>query len=212
MTGFLKIYTVLWVILCIIALATFIKERRSFPLFFGNYWRFIFTPWKIVTFLIAVAGLIFVASRVSAPDLDRFNAVSMAALTFLTAPLVVGVIYRAFNVQWSLGQFFGACCIWLFCSSWVFDAYILVKDGQYPIMWPIYMLGTLGLYVLGGLFWNLDWKPGRGTTFAFMEGDWPMPQSQPVFLKIVGMALLFMVAVSALFLLFFWGELTAALR
>jgi hypothetical protein len=212
MTSLLKIYTVLWVILCLIALATFIKDRRTFPLFYGTYWRFIFTPWKIVTFLLAVAGLIIVASSVSAPDLDRFDAVSMAVLTFLTAPWAVGVIYRTFKVQWSLGQFFGAVCIWLFCGSWAFDTYILFKDGQYPLMWPTYMLGTLGLYVLGGLFWNLEWKPGRGTIFAFMEGDWPTPSATSAFHRMFGVALLFMVAVSALFILFFWSELIAVLR
>jgi hypothetical protein len=211
MSMFLKVYTVVWACACLVAVILYLKDRGSFPLSHQTYWRSVFTPWKVVTFLIAVAGLIILASTVRDPELDYFDAVFMAVLTYLTAPWVVGVFYRFAKGTAPAAQAFVALCLWLFCASWFFDSYILLKDGHYPLLWPTYMLGTLGLYVLGGLFWNLDWRLQRGTIFAFMEAQWPVPPQQPVFSKIFGVALIFMVTVSGCFIWFFREALLSIL-
>ncbi len=212
MSTFFTFYTVLWIIACLIALALYIRDAKSIALSGASYWRFLFRPWKVITFLLALLGLIVVVSVATAPDLDVFDAVLMGVLTFLTAPWAIGALYKSAKGEVSLIQGYVALCVWLFCAAWVFDAYILIKNGTYPYFWPIYMLGTLGLYVLGGLFWNLDWEQGRGTIFAFMTASWPEPRAGTVFPKIFSFALLFMAAVSFLFIVFFWQFLLSMVR
>jgi hypothetical protein len=29
------------------------------------------------------------------------------------------------------------------------------------------------IYLCAGLFWNLEWQPGRGVIFSFMRDEWP---------------------------------------
>jgi hypothetical protein len=48
------------------------------------------------------------------------------------------------------------------------------------------------LYIAAGLLWNLDWRPGRGVTFSFLEPDWPSTPPHPSFMRILGYAMPFM--------------------
>jgi len=59
----------------------------------------------------------------------------------------------------------------MFSASWFYDTYILIRDGEYTPLWLPNIFASSSLYALAGLLWNLDWKPNRGTIFAFMEAD-----------------------------------------
>ena len=55
------------------------------------------------------------------------------------------------------------------------------------------------------MFWNLDWKEGRGVHFSFTERTWPEPNRAPVFNKIFWMALPLMIFVAEMILPFLFN-------
>ena len=69
------------------------------------------------------------------------------------------------------------------------------------------LLASSLLYVSGGLFWSLDWRPDREVLFAFVEADWPQTPSGPVFNRILWPASMFMVLVALMLLPFLWTQL-----
>jgi hypothetical protein len=69
-------------------------------------------------------------------------------------------------------------------------------------LWWQNIFASSALYAFAGLMWNLHWKDGRGILFAFMEDDWPNPDTVPPFSKIMRFALLFMVLVALMMLPF----------
>jgi hypothetical protein len=52
------------------------------------------------------------------------------------------------------------------------------------------------LYGSARLFWNLDWRPGRGVTFSFLEPEWPPAAPRGHFGKVAGYAVGFMALVT----------------
>ncbi len=96
-----------------------------------------------------------------------------------------------------------ALCVWLFSASWVYDTWLLIRDGRFPVtMWWPNLMASSSLYVMAGLFWNLDWRPARGTVFSFMEPDWPTSHGGPVFIRILWIGGVFMAVVGIMVLLF----------
>lgn len=185
-----------WALACILAVFLFIKDRKSYAIFHSNYWSFLFTPWKVVSFLIAATGMIVIAPYTGDPTWDYFDAFFMSFLTFFTAPWVIGVIYKVIKKEFPLKQLYVAFCLWMFSASWSYDLYILIRDGSYPITWAINISASSILYLLAGLLWNLDWKENRGTIFSFMEDNWPSPALSPVFRNIVWLTLPIMLFVA----------------
>lgn len=95
------------------------------------------------------------------------------------------------------------------CASWSYDLYLPLRDGEYPGTWAANLLASSVLYWAAALMWNLEWRPERGVSFAFMHDGWPAPPEGLQFRRIVWAALPFMaIAAAAIlsFVLFTPGE------
>lgn len=136
------------------------------------------------------------------PTWDYFDAFFMAALTYLTAPWSIGALYKVIRRELQITQAMVAICIWMFTASWSYDLYILFRDGAYPITWFSNVFASSVLYILAGMFWNLEWIKGKGIIFSFMEKEWPVASSDSVFIKILGLAVPIMLLGGFLFVYF----------
>lgn len=77
-----------------------------------------------------------------------------------------------------------------------------ICSGRYPETWLPNLFASSFLYLLAGLFWNLDWKDGRGVYFAFTGQQWPQLLATRASAKILWYALPFMIIVAFLILQF----------
>ena len=204
MAPFFKAYIICWVAACCVALYLFIKERENIGLSRAEYWRFIFKPWRLITFAIACLGMIIIAPHTGDPTWDYFDAFFMSTLTYLTSPWSIGAIYNAGKGKLKLSHAYVAICVWMFSASWSYDIYLVLRDGGYPITWFSNIFASSVLYISAGLFWSLDFIQCKRVTFAFLEDGWPYSSSEGTFSKIVWFALPFMVLVSFLIIYFFW--------
>ena len=159
-------------------------------------------PWKVITFVIAATGMTVIAPYTGDPTWDTVDALFMSVLTYLTAPWAVGILYRALRRKAGWGETYIAACLWLFSASWSYDLYLVWRDGIYPPTWQANLYLSSILYLLAGMFWNLDWTAGRGLHFAFMQDGWPAPNPNPVFAKLLWLGLPIMLFVAILILAF----------
>lgn len=203
MEPFFKVYILCWATVCFVALFLFIKERGRISLARTEYWRFMFKPWRLMTFAVACSSMIVIAPHTGDPTWDYYDAFFMSALTYWTSPWAIGAIYNAGKGKLKLSHAFIAVCIWMFSASWSYDLYLLLRDGDYPITWLSNIFASSVLYISGGLFWSLDWIQGRGVTFAFLQDDWPFSTGEGAFSKVVWVALPFMALVTFLIVYFF---------
>lgn len=146
--------------------------------------------------------MVVVAPYTGDPTWDYFDAAFMAVFTFLSAPWAVGAIYRVARRWLPLKHGYVAVCVWMFSASWSYDLYILLRDGAYPITWYPNIFASSILCLSAGLLWNLDWRPGVGVTFAFMEQEWLRTPERRVFQRVLGYALPFMIIAAAAILYF----------
>ena len=195
---FIIVYLYFWLILCIIALALIVLKPGSFLILNKRYWGFLFKPWKLLTFILAVLAMTLVAPYSGDPTWDYVDASFMSILTYFTAPWVVGVLYQSRKGRFPRKQLFVALCLWMFSASWSYDLYMLIKNGIYPQTWLANIVLSSMLYFCGGLFWNLDWKPERGVFYSFKDGDWPNPERSAPFGKIFHAALPYIFIVTVL--------------
>lgn len=199
------VYIALWATACLVAAALYCHSTKSYALSHTAYWRFLFKPWKLITFLVAATGLTVIAPYSGDPTWDYFNAMFMSALAFLTAPWVTGAIYKTLKRDLPMVQGFLAFCIWMFSASWSHDLYLLIRDGYYPVTWLANLGASSLLYLAAGLFWNLEWSAARGVDFAFTVKEWPTTSAGPTFQRILRPALVFMILVSCMILAFLWA-------
>jgi hypothetical protein len=113
-----------------------------------------------------------------------------------TAPWAVGALYLALRRRVPVRQAFVAACAWMFSTSWSYDGYMVLLYKVYPQTWWSNILLSGVMYLSTGLMWNLQWKPGRGVTFGFLEDGWPQPSPQGSFAKVAWFAMPFIVLVS----------------
>ena len=198
------LYIALWAGACLAAAAVYLKQPRAYAISHAAYWRFLLQPWKVVTFAVAATGITVIAPHTGDPTWDYVDALFMSVFAFTTAPWAVGTLYRAAKKAAPARQAFVAICVGLFSASWSYDLYLLLRDGWYPVTWWANLFASSVLYTCGGLFWSLDWRPGKGLTFAFTEQEWPAPSSMATFQRVLWPALLFMVLVSLMILPFLW--------
>lgn len=196
MPVFFKFYMGLWLVACLSAIFLMINNRDHLEIFDGEYWRSLFQKWKLISFGVALVCITLVAPYTGDPTWDYVDAIFMSVLTFLTAPWAVGVLYRFIRYQKSWIKLYIAICAWMFSASWSYDAYLLLRDGIYPMTWYSNIFASSILYVCAGLFWSLEWKEVRGVHFAFMETKWPQVPTSSSFNKVAWYGLPFMLLVS----------------
>ena len=193
-----KLYIASYSLASLFAMVLIVRERRSLVLLQVNYWQFLFSRWKLVTFAIAAISMTIMAPYTGDPTWDYFDAAFMSILTYLTAPWAVGTLFLALRRQAKLTHVYIAICVWMFSASWTYDLYILLKHGYYPATWaPNIVLSSI-LYFAAGMMWNLQKKVGRGVIFGFMEPGWPDPSYELGFRQVIWLALPFMLLVTAM--------------
>lgn len=202
MSIFFHVYMVAWGLACLLSILLYLKERETYSITKSSYWRFICKPWKLITFFCAATGMTVIAPYTGDPTWDYFDALFMAVLTFLSAPWAVGALYKTVRRQLPWRQGYVAVCLWMFSASWSYDLYLVCRDGYYPVTWDANILLSSILYLSAGLLWNLEWRPERGVTFGFLEGDWPNPATDGGFPKILWFALPFIILVAILIVSF----------
>jgi len=170
---FFLAYIACWATACFIALALFLRSPSRFRIGQRAYWHFLVEPWKLATFLVSGATVTFIAPYTGDPTWDRIDGFFMSVFCYATAPWVVAVIYEAARGQASKVELYVALIAWLFSASWSYDIYLVWRDGDYPITWAPNIVASSVIYLCAGLFWNLEWKAGRGVIFSFMREGWP---------------------------------------
>jgi len=173
MTTFFKYYIAAWSVACVLALLLFLRRPSSYIICTRWYWRFLAARWKLLSFAAGMGLIVGVAPYTGDPTWDYADATFMSVLCFVTAPWVVGVLYMRTQGRVSWVETYVAVCAWLFSASWLYDLYLLLRDGFYPHTWHANLLASSVIYLSAGLFWNLDWQPGRGVVFGFLEPNWP---------------------------------------
>ena len=168
------------------------KLRYELDLFQKTYWNGLFQSWKLITFLIATAGLTLIAPYSGDWSWDYVDAIFMSVFTFCSAPWVIGTLFLAFQRKRNFATAYIAICLWMFSASWSYDLYILIRDGSYPMTWFANIFASSSLYLAAGFFWNLEYIKDRGVVFGFMEPNWPRISSERSFKKVALYAFLFM--------------------
>lgn len=195
MNHFYSIYMAWWLVACAIALCLFLIDVKSCILFRKQYWLFLFSKWKLNTFFVATALIVIIAPFSGDRTWDYLDAFFMSVLTYLSAPWVVGILYKFKLHKASIRQAYVALCVWLFSASWSYDIYLLWRDKYYPETWLGNMILSSFLYWCGGLFWSLDWKVERGTFLSFTSDNWPELPVANVFGKIMKQGLIYILFV-----------------
>ena len=198
MTPLLSAYLTAYSLACIVAVVLLFLERRRLILFQRRYWLCLRSAWKLGTFAVAAIAMTCLAPYTNDPTWDYVDASLMAILTFVTAPWTVGTLYRAWRKRVSPKHVYIAVCVWMFSVSWIYDLYILVRDGHYPSTWFSNLLLSSMLYLAAGLLWNLQRVPARGVVFGFMTPDWPDPRHERGFGSVGWFALPLMILVALL--------------
>jgi hypothetical protein len=189
---FFKIYLASWSLACIIAIFLMFKLRYELDLFQKTYWNGLFQSWKLITFLIATAGLTLIAPYSGDWSWDSVDAIFMSVFTYTSAPWVLGTLFLAIKRKRNFATAYIAICLWMFSASWSYDLYILIRDGSYPMTWFANIFASSSLYLAAGFFWNLEYIKNRGVVFGFMEPNWPRISSERSFKKVALYAFLFM--------------------
>lgn len=202
---FFVAYLAGWVAACLVAIALVARRPAAFEIAGAAYRRYLLQPWKLATFVVAATGITVIAPYTGDPTWDYVDALMMSVLTFATAPWAVGTLYRALRRRSGPVQAYVAACALLVSASWCYDGYLVLRDGRYPDTWLANMAASSILYLLAGMLWNLEWRPGRGATFGFLEQSWPDPAHAGGFAKFAWFALPIMLLAGGLILPFLWG-------
>lgn len=173
MDTFFKVYIAFWAAACLAALALFLRRRSAFAIAQRRYWQFLGEPWKVASFLAGTALITLVAPYTGDPTWDYVDGFFMSVLCYTNAPWVVATLYFAARRQARADEVYVAVCAWLFSASWSYDIYLVWRDGDYPATWFPNLFASSVIYLCAGLFWNLEYAPGRGVIFSFMRSDWP---------------------------------------
>jgi hypothetical protein len=197
-----------WIGLCLIAAFLIVKHPGFFPFSSKKYWGFVFQPWKVTTFFMAVIPMTLLAPYSGDPTWDYYDAIFMSVLTYITAPWSIGILFRFVRGQAKFLQFYVAMCLWFFSASWSYDGYIYLRDGIYPGTWWSNIVLSSALYIPAGLMWNLAWSQTSKAHFAFStEGWYESSYHNRGFLKLILWMLPFVLLAVGLILPFAWDLL-----
>jgi hypothetical protein len=176
-------YIVIWASFCLVAVFVLVWDRKRLIPEWREYWRFLSVPWKLCLFVPAFLFVTFAGRYTNDETWDWVTGSGMAVLTFLTAPWAIGLIYQVLVGRRPFRYLVVALALLLFSSSWFYDAYLLLRDGEYSRRWLGNLMLSHFIYVAAGLLWNLeakdsgDFREGPGFRLSFVRADWP---SRPV--------------------------------
>jgi len=199
---FFKYYIAAWSVACLLALVLLLRDPAAFAVCRRGYRHFLGEPWKLATFVAGAALITLVAPYTGDPTWDRVDGFFMSVFCFTTAPWVVATLYRIPRRQAAPKEAFVAACAWLFSASWSYDIYLVWRDGNYPNTWLPNLFASSVIYLAAGLFWNLEWQPGRGVIFSFMREGWPSRPATSSFFRLLGYATIFALPAVAAVLVF----------
>ena len=192
----MHLYLAAWGFLCLCAIVNAIAKRQEISFFKRRYFSFIFTSWKLMTFLIAAISITTVAPFTHDPTWDYFDASLMSILTYLTAPYSVGTLARSLKRKGNASEIALSLAFWFLSASGSYDLYLFARDGEYPSTWSANIAPSSVLYILAGLLWNIDWTLEKKTHFSFTDQSWPQPNLGGSFKNIAWLALPIMLAVA----------------
>jgi hypothetical protein len=205
-----RIYVAGWLLFSLVNLVVLVRRQRELELFSRAYLRFMTSSWKLVTFFVAWASFVLIAPYSGDPTWDYVDATFMSVLTFATAPWALGVLVRVVRRQTRAWQIGPALTVWLLSASWLYDAYIWLRDGFYPPTWFSNLVASSVLYACAGLLWSLTLRAERGVTFAFLEPRWFEPEGASGSSRLlvwICVFVLFVAAIMSPFLLETWDRL-----
>ena len=156
-----------------------------------HYFQFLLIPWKLITFIIAMTGITLAAPYSGDATWDYFDSIIISILVYLSSPWAVGTLYLFITKKRSYKNLFIAIVMLLFSSSWFYDGYILIRDGNYPATWLQNLIISPAFFIAAGMFWNLEYMPGLGAKFSFQLDGWYHRQISANFKKLFWIALPF---------------------
>lgn len=200
LADFLLRYLVGWLAFCLFAAVVAVRSVRVD----WAAWRaFHLVPWKLALFVPAVLFVTFAGAFTDDETWDVVTGGGMAVLTWLTSAWSVGVFWKVGRRELPVAYAVVAVAVTLFSSAWLYDGYLLWRDGAYTMRW----LGNLKLspwaYLSAGVVLNLEVVEGR-VGFGFTRADWPRPRTTALSWKLVALAVPF-VLVAAWVLVGFVG-------
>jgi len=181
MEPFYKAYIASWSAASITAILLYLRRPRRFAITTQPYWVFLSEPWKVVTFALGAALITLIAPYTGDPTWDHVDGFFMSVLCYTMAPWVVATLFYTVRRKARLDEVYVAVCAWLFSASWSYDMYLVWRDGDYPVTWFANLFASSVIFISAGLFWNLEYRAGRGVIFSFMRESWPSrPPPAPV--------------------------------
>ena len=118
-----------------------------------NYFLELLRPWKLATFGIGMAWLLYGATGYGICDWDVGISIIMGGLTYIFAPWSVITIYSSFRLRppaWPL-QALAALVPAMFAVDWAYWLYHSVA-GNTMLRWENFKV-SMALYFICGLLW-----------------------------------------------------------
>ena len=113
----------------------------------------------------------------------------MSALTFLSAPWCLGLLYQVVVGRRRRRYLVVAAALLLFSSSWFYDGYLLLRDGSYTTRWWSNLMLSPVIYLAAGFLWNLEAWGRFGVRLGFMRPEWPHRPEDRRFLPVLLMSI-----------------------
>jgi hypothetical protein len=178
---FFRLYATLWVLFCLCALGILLKEQKHLRSEWEGYLRFLCIPWKLAFFVPAFLFVTFAGRFTNDETWDMITGSGMSILTFLTAPLCVGLVYQVLKGKKPPRFIIVSIALCLFSSSWFYDGYLYLRDGAYTSRWLGNLMLSPIIYVAAGFLCSLEAKDSFRYTLSFLRPDWPKPPSDKRF-------------------------------
>ncbi len=197
-------YVAFWVSFCLLAVGILLKDWKHLRPEWRNYLRFLCVPWKLSIFVPALLFVTFAGQFTDDETWDIVTGSGMSILTFLTAPWALGLFYQVLKGKKAPQYMIVSIALCLFSSSWFYDGYLYLRDGEFSSRWLGNLMLSPIIYVAAGLFWNLEAKDSGGFRLSFSRTDWPKPPSDRSFRPLILISIP-LIAIAAFVLVAFVG-------
>jgi hypothetical protein len=174
-----------WMSFCFLAVCISLIDWKKNPFEWKDYFRFLCVPWKLVIFIPALLFVSFAGRFTNDETWDIISGSGMSILTFLTAPLALGLLYQVLKGKRPIRYVIVSIALCLFSSSWFYDGYLYLRDGHYTSRWFGNFLLSPIIYIAAGLLWNLEARENGRIYLSFLRSDWPKPPLNRSFLPLL---------------------------